>query len=98
MIAIGVLGGGLGWIIHRVEVQRDAVAAIERAGGEVMYDWEWKWKKGRPVRTGTTRWPDWLVERIGVDYLSNSLTSGGKLADGISRLVLPGADQPGTEG
>ncbi|MGO9464253.1 MAG: hypothetical protein ACLQVF_08870 [Isosphaeraceae bacterium] len=71
MIAIGILGGGMGWIIHRVEVQRATVASIERAGGEVLYDWQWQWKQGRPVRTLMTRWPDWLVERIGVDYLSN---------------------------
>jgi len=61
----------MGWIIHRAEVQRATVAAIERAGGEVLFDWEWQWKQGRPVRTGTTRWPDWLVDRIGVDYLFN---------------------------
>ena len=72
MIAIGILCVAMGWIIHRARVQREAVMAVQRAGGEVMYDWEWKWVKGAPVRTGTTRWPDWLVERIGIDYLANS--------------------------
>ncbi len=40
MIVIGIVGGGLGWIIHRAQVQRDAVAAIGRAGGFVLYDWQ----------------------------------------------------------
>lgn len=71
MIAIGILCGILGWIINRARVQRDAVAAIERAGGKVMYDREWSWKWNRPVPTGKPRWPDWLVKRVGIDYLSN---------------------------
>ena len=71
MIAIGILCGGLGWIINRAHVQRDAVAAIERAGGKVMYDREWIWKRNRPVPTGKSRWPNWLVVRTGIDYLSN---------------------------
>jgi hypothetical protein len=71
MIAIGIFCGILGWIINRARVQRDAVAAIELAGGKVMYDGEWTWKKYWPVPTGSTRWPHWLVERIGIDHLSN---------------------------
>jgi hypothetical protein len=43
MVAVGFLCGALGWVIHRAAVQRDAVAAIERARGTVMYDWEWTW-------------------------------------------------------
>ena len=71
VVLVIVIGGWLGWIVHRARVQRDAVTAVERAGGKVMYDWEWQWKKGQPVRTRTTRCPSWLVEYISVDYLSN---------------------------
>jgi hypothetical protein len=41
MILIMIVGGGLGRIVHRARVQRDIVAAIDRAGGSVDYDWEW---------------------------------------------------------
>ena len=40
MILVLILGGGLGWIVHRAKTQRVAVAAIEKAGGWVRYDWE----------------------------------------------------------
>ena len=37
MIFVLILGGGLGWIANRARVQREAVAAILRAGGNVCY-------------------------------------------------------------
>ena len=36
-----LLALGFGWIANRAGVQREAVAAIERAGGKVWYQWEW---------------------------------------------------------
>ena len=42
MLLVLMLGGGLGWIIHKAEVQRGTVAAIESDGGFVVYDWDWK--------------------------------------------------------
>jgi hypothetical protein len=72
VIAIGILCGALGWIVHRAKVQRDAVTAVERAGGKVMYDCEWRWNnRGRPVPTGATRWRGWLSDHFGIDYFSN---------------------------
>ena len=35
MALVLALGVGLGWFVHRAQVQRDAVAAILRAGGRV---------------------------------------------------------------
>jgi hypothetical protein len=69
MIAVLVLGGGLGRVIHRAQVQREAVAAIERAGGRVRYDWQWE--NGRPASGGKTRWPRWLVDHMGPDYFGS---------------------------
>lgn len=40
MILILMIGCGLGWVMHRARVQREAVEAIIRAGGEIIYDWE----------------------------------------------------------
>ena len=36
------LGGRLGWIVHRAKIQRDAVAAIQRAGGSAFYEWDFR--------------------------------------------------------
>jgi hypothetical protein len=40
MLVIVVVAGWLGWICNRARVQREAVAAIEAAGGMVSFDWE----------------------------------------------------------
>jgi hypothetical protein len=64
------IGGGLGWIVHQAHVQRDAVAAIRRAGGRVRYDWEWNSAtvKGSLVKPWA---PRWLVELTGDDYFGH---------------------------
>jgi hypothetical protein len=63
MALVLALGGSLGWFVQRAQVQRDAVAAILRAGGRVSYDWQWN--NGRRIVKGKPRWPGWLVDRLG---------------------------------
>ncbi len=69
MVLVLILGGGLGWVVHRARVQRDAVAAIERAGGSVSYFWNWdapNTARGRAI-------PPWLrplVNTLGPDYFA----------------------------
>jgi hypothetical protein len=69
LVLVLVIGGGLGWIVHQAHVQRDAVGAITRAGGSVMYDWEWN--NGKSVPGGKPWAPRWLVDLIGVDYFGH---------------------------
>jgi hypothetical protein len=69
MIVVLVVGGGLGWIVHRAQVQHDSVAEIREAGGIVLY--EWQFKNGLPTGNGTPRASSWLEKRIGVDYFQN---------------------------
>jgi len=41
VILVLVIGTGLGWIVRKAHVQRDAVAAIKNAGAIfVTYDWQ----------------------------------------------------------
>ena len=42
MIVVLLLGATLGYIVVRAHDQRDAVAAIQGAGGSVIYDWQWQ--------------------------------------------------------
>ena len=69
-----VVGVGLGWLVHRATVQRDAVAAIRAAGGKAFYDWELTTEVtsyGHAPRLNpqaTPHWPEWLVDQLGPDY------------------------------
>jgi hypothetical protein len=68
MAFVLLVGGGLGWVIHRAHVQRDAVAAIRRVGGEAAYNWEWS--NGSPVTPRSKPpWPDWVRRILGPDFL-----------------------------
>jgi Leucine-rich repeat (LRR) protein len=69
IVFVIVVGVGLGWIVRQAHVQRDAVAAIEGAGGAVRYDWEFN--NGKDLPGGKPRAPRWLVNLIGVDYFGH---------------------------
>ena len=67
MVLVLVVGGGLGWFIHRAAVQRDAVRAIQAAGGTVSYDYQ----QARPFDLySAPPGPKWLVDRIGLDFFA----------------------------
>jgi hypothetical protein len=66
VLAIGI---GLSLIVQPAHLQRDAVAAIKRARGEVWYDWQWS--GGKSIPGGDPSGPRWLVNLIGVDYFSH---------------------------
>jgi hypothetical protein len=65
-----VIGGWLGWIVRSGRIQRDAVAAIRRAGGGVFYEWEIHDGRFYTLESKCP-WPKWLVDQVGVDYLGN---------------------------
>ncbi len=69
IVVVLVIAGGLGWVVRSAHVQRDAVTAINDAGGGVRYDWQWK--NGKYVRGGQPWAPRWLVDLIGVDYFGH---------------------------
>jgi hypothetical protein len=69
IVLVLVIGAGLGLFVHEAHVQRDAVAAIKKAGGSVSYDWAWK--DGTSVPGGKPWAPRWLVDLVGVDYFGH---------------------------
>ena len=71
MLLVLALGCTLGWIAHRARVQREAVAAIVHAGGEVYYDYEMAIPAAKP------HGPDWLRGLIGRDYFDTVRSVGG---------------------
>lgn len=65
VLVISVWLGSL--VRHRI--QREAVAAIRRAGGWCLYDWQWQGHHGEFF--GEPWAPDWLTRLIGVDYFGH---------------------------
>ena len=70
IVVVLLFGGWLGWLVRSARIQREAVAAITKAGGKVKYDWEWR--DGNKIPTGEDPWaPLRLVDYIGVDYFGH---------------------------
>ncbi len=68
IVLVLVIGAGLGWIVRSARIQREAVEAIQHAGGVAWYNWEWK---DGHASGGEPFAPKWLVNRIGVDYFGH---------------------------
>ena len=69
IVLVLLIGGWLGWIVRNAQVQREAVAAIERAGGWVTYDAGWS---DNPDPIGRLPWaPKWLVDAVGIDCFAH---------------------------
>ena len=67
MVLVLIVGGGVGTWVHLGRVQRDAVAAISRTGGDVDYGWRWPLRGWLDPRQGSgpvQRLAHWL----GDDY------------------------------
>jgi internalin A len=62
MALVLVIGGWMGWIARSARIQREAVAAIREAGGQVSYR--------TALEGGSRRWK-WLVTHLGIDYLDD---------------------------
>ena len=98
IVLVFVVGAGMGWAVHVRRVQRRAVVAIQKAGGNVVYDWQWK--NGSPGRSWA---PKWLVDGIGVDYFGHvtqvAFPNGGSDAElvhvgnlsRLEQLILSGS-------
>jgi hypothetical protein len=69
LVIVLIAGCSLGWMVRSAQVQRDTVRTIQRAGGSVWYEWEWK--NGRVVPGAKPPAPSWLVSRIGIDYFGS---------------------------
>ncbi len=90
-----LMGGGVGWYASRVRVQRDAVALVLRHGEAVYYAWEeskvgsMAWSIGKIVPGATQPPPQWLLDRLGPDWLGNvtAVFLGPKEADATLAAV-----------
>lgn len=97
IVVVLVIGAGLGRIVHQAHVQRDAVAAIVKNRGRVLYDWDWS--DGKWMPEGKLRAAPWLVDLVGIDYFGHVtilwLTTGTEAPDAVMEQAarLPGLDR-----
>jgi hypothetical protein len=85
LLVILVIASWLGWIVNKARQQRETVAALQKIGGFVHYDWEFvngpvkvpqgyslwmpSWGKFTP---GKKPWaPDWLRRAMGDEYFQS---------------------------
>jgi hypothetical protein len=75
----------LGWIVNKARRQREAVAALQKFGGFVHYDWEfidgpvkvpqgnllWMPSWGKFTSTRKPWAPDWLRRALGDEYFQS---------------------------
>jgi hypothetical protein len=69
MALILIIACALGWIVSRASVQRNAVAAVKKAGGTVWYDFEHRRVPGPPP--GLPAWRRLIAYAIGIDFVSS---------------------------
>jgi hypothetical protein len=78
-----ILGAWLGWFVRNARIQHDAVAAVQRAGGSVGYDIDWRnagpspyAKPWTPMRLldGKLWGTKWLIDHLGIDYFGSVVT------------------------
>lgn len=77
LMLVLLAGGLLGGYAYRVRVKRDAVAQVLRHGGVVYYAWQeakvgsMAWSIGKIAPGGTKPPPQWLLDRLGPDWLGD---------------------------
>ena len=69
IVAVLLLGVWLAWMVRSARIQRQAVAAIRKAHGRILYDWQWR--NGHWIPVGKPLAPRWLVDAVGVDFFGN---------------------------
>jgi internalin A len=80
MVIVLILAVVLGWFVRRAMIQREAVLAIKKSGGQVYYDWQRR-AGGGLNPSAEPIWPRWLIERVGIDYFGHVVMVGlGKSA------------------
>ena len=71
LLFVVLVSVGMSWFavkMHQARRQRNAVEAIEKSGGFVMYDYEFK-DDGTPIIDADPPGPAWLRETLGIDFL-----------------------------
>ncbi len=74
MAVVLLLAVALGWVVNRARAQREAVTAIERTGGGVVYEWGRVPGKGLDPKAAPP-WPGWMISLLGVDSFGHVISA-----------------------
>jgi hypothetical protein len=69
IVTVLLIGAWAGSIVRSARIQREAVAALQKEGNHVAYNWEWS--NGGSVPRGRPWVPRRLVDLLGVDYFGH---------------------------
>jgi internalin A len=69
IVLVLVIGAGLGWLVRSARIQREAVAAIQKAGGFAFYDEQMRGPT--QARGRSAAWLDVIRTRIDRNYFSD---------------------------
>jgi Leucine rich repeat len=83
IVVVLVIGGWLGWIVRSARIQREAVAALKRDQVPVSCDFEFN--NDQFIQDARPRWPNWMVEALGVDYFGHVVVVTFCQAEAIDR-------------
>lgn len=68
LVVVSITGAWMGYVVRQARVQRDAVAAINRAGGRVCYASELNSRLGGNTLSG---WRSLIGSFVGIDYVDH---------------------------
>ncbi len=68
MVLVLLVAGGLGWVVNRARIQRDAIARIDRSGGWLMFDDQVD-ENGLNRTPSTPAWQGWVGRTLGDDFV-----------------------------
>ena len=71
VVVLTVFGVWLGLLVHRVNMQKEAVQWVKDHGGGIAYDFEWDEVKKSLIDDAKPPGPDWLRKLIGIDYFAD---------------------------
>ena len=93
MVGVTLLCVWLGVVCNRANRQRQAVEAITKAGGEVLYDYQ-TGEDGLPAnRDAPQPGPKWLRDLIGIDYFATAAGVSINVQTGASDKMFEAVEQ-----
>ncbi len=69
-LLLTVFGVWLGWMVHRVNERREVARWIREMGGTFQYDFQLN-ERGDRIEDAQPPGPDWLRERIGIEWFAD---------------------------
>jgi hypothetical protein len=91
LVLVLVAGSWMAWKANRTRAQRRAIRAIEQAGGEALFDYQYQ--HGKVVRDGRPREPVWLRKWTGDEFFHDVVRVNFFSTDSRVNAAMSGVEQ-----